>query len=181
MDAQARSSGTLSCSGSHLSTDSRACFVHLCSRTARYRPRRVFCKAFIDTTQQDPASLKHEQEVCGATRHRLLTEEENRCISISSDGAGISKINQTRQLARAAGFAAVSIAALLHSSEAHAAELLPLDLFSSFLVSMRAIEIPQKSRYGDQQSRQSGLATSWISVPSLTCSSSLSPFMHARL
>ena len=139
MDAQARSSGTLSCSGSHLSSDSRACFVHLCSRTARSRPRRVLCKAFIDTAQPDRASLKHEQETCRATRNGFCSEEETRCRLISSEAVSISNYQQTRHLARAAGFAAVSIAALVHPSDAHAAELLPLDLFSSFLVSVQAM------------------------------------------
>ncbi|BDA40356.1 probable TVP38/TMEM64 family membrane protein Mb1528c [Coccomyxa sp. Obi] len=64
MEAYVRSSGTLSCSGSHLSQDFRALYMH-----PGYR----------------------------------------------------------------SGFAAVSIAALLHPSDAHAAELVPIDLFSSFL------------------------------------------------
>ena len=139
MDAHARSSGALSCSGSHLSHDSRACFVHLVSRPARLRTCKFASRAFVDASEPVSASVKHDQGSFGASRHRLYTEEADLRRSHSSDGPSILHAHQSRNIARAAGFAAVSIAALLHPSDAQASELLPLDLFSSFLVGMHAL------------------------------------------
>lgn len=140
MEAYVRSSGTLSCSGSHLSQDFRALYMHSGCRSGRSWPQPFVCRAFVDSCRPVSASVQHEGKLCIADRDVLCAAKANAIKSTEPDGGCLHAPQLSfSSCARAAGFAAVSMAALLHSSDAHAAELVPLDLFSSFLVSFRTL------------------------------------------
>lgn len=137
MEAYARSSGTLSCSGSHLSQDIGAISMHPGCRTGRSWPHKSICRALRESCRPVSASVHHEEIHCRADRDVLCAVKANARRSAEPDKESLHTFQHAnhRSWARAAGFAAVSVTALLHPSDAHAAELVPLDLFSSFLVS----------------------------------------------
>lgn len=137
MDVQARSAGTLSCSGWHLCQDSRTFFTYTSFRSSRSRVLHRICRSYLDCLRPLGASLQHDTKQLVAERRGLCTDCHKQ--EIADDTHRIAQTAHSlppRSIARAAGFAAVSIAALLLPSNAHAAELLPLDLFSTFLVSL---------------------------------------------
>ena len=143
MEAYVRSSGTLSCSGSHLSQDFRTFYMHPGCRNGRSWPQTFVCKASDDSCRPVSALVQHEGKLCRARRVVLCAAKANTIRSREPEGVCLhaSQLVNYTSCARAAGFAAVSIAALLHPSDAHAAELVPLDLFSSFLVSFRVFRV----------------------------------------
>jgi hypothetical protein len=146
MDAHSRSAGASSCSASHFPKDTRAFRIPYRGFTFPCTLRSVRCISFkcsVSRVEDAPVLLKRERDFDTVERHILV---HNRAASGHCRGVSNSPLLRTSIVA-AAGVAALSVLTLLVPGDAQAAELLPLDLFSSFLVSAQMIFKVARSLY----------------------------------
>lgn len=134
MDAQARSSGVSSCSGTQQVQDSRCFRARASSFNYRCRPRRLRCVALerVDTASQiTQIGLRQQAErTLGARRDVEATVR----TYTSHEEQPSSSIAASVPVAVLSGVAVLGLLSLLVPGDANAAEVLPLDLFSQFLV-----------------------------------------------